>query len=309
MESEEPSSTAAARTYYDSPLASLFYTLWGGTDLHTGIYCHPPVTNPPSDPDTSVAIPVASDNSIVHLLNILRSSGFSLNEDSKVLDLGAGLGGAARWLAKETGCQVVCLNVSEEQNRQNRSECEKVGLGGKIRVVEGSFEDAVEGLTKAGVLGENDGAEKGTGIFDVIWSQDALLHSSDREVVVQEISHLLKLSGGRVIFSDIMASEKASTVDAELMSRILARLKLSSLATPQAYRSTFATHGFQELRYWDGLNHFKVHYRKIIAALDAKGKELGLKEEEVGMQKTGMENWVKGADEGCVEWGVLCFGR
>ena len=68
----------------------------------------------------------------------------------------------ARRIAKKFGSSVRCLNISEIQNdtkpaqRNNRQ-----GLADKVSVVHGVFED----------IPEQDGS------YDVVWSQDAILHS------------------------------------------------------------------------------------------------------------------------------------
>lgn len=50
------------------------------------------------------------------------------------------------------------------------------GLGHLVSVREGNFEDL-------GILGEEG--------FDVVWSQDAFLHSGDRKAVVRETDRAL----------------------------------------------------------------------------------------------------------------------
>jgi len=61
-----------------------------------------------------------------------------------VLDMGAGYGGAARYLAKTIGCSVDCLNLSEGQNKRNCELNQKQGLDSQIRVIEGSFEEMLQ---------------------------------------------------------------------------------------------------------------------------------------------------------------------
>jgi len=68
------------------------------------------------------------------------ASMLTLNEGTKVLDVGAGYGGPARYLAKTYGCNVDCLNVSEVQNRRTRQLNQEQGLTHKIRIIEENFE-------------------------------------------------------------------------------------------------------------------------------------------------------------------------
>ena len=66
--------------------------------------------------------------------------------------------------------RVIALNLSEKENQRNRELSTAAGLGGLVNVVDGSFE-AIP-LEDASV--------------DVVWSQDAILHSGRRDQVISE---------------------------------------------------------------------------------------------------------------------------
>ena len=46
--------------------------------------------------------------------------------------------------------------------------------------------------------------------YDLVWSQDAFLHSGERREVVAEI-HRVLVPGGQVVFTDPMADDNADT--------------------------------------------------------------------------------------------------
>src|SRR6056297_900810 len=103
-----------AREYYNSDDADNFYFhIWGGEDIHIGIY--------QSEDDD---IRVASERTVAAIGKRLKG----LGPEHRVIDLGAGYGGAGRWLARTYGCHVTCLNLSEAQNRRNREISEQQGL-------------------------------------------------------------------------------------------------------------------------------------------------------------------------------------
>ena len=81
-----------------------------------------------------------------------------LDARSRVLDIGAGYGGSARYLAKTYGCQVMCLNLSEIQNQRNRDLNRAHGLSMLINVVDGSFEDIAlpDGVVPTNGIDEDD---------------------------------------------------------------------------------------------------------------------------------------------------------
>ncbi|HKJ07817.1 MAG TPA: class I SAM-dependent methyltransferase, partial [Gammaproteobacteria bacterium] len=99
MTTDYSAAVATARDYYNSDDADNFYfTIWGGEDIHVGLY--------QSDDEPIFA---ASRRTVERLAGKLTG----LGKDSRVLDLGAGYGGAARYLAATYGCRVVALNLSE----------------------------------------------------------------------------------------------------------------------------------------------------------------------------------------------------
>ncbi|MEM9173880.1 MAG: class I SAM-dependent methyltransferase, partial [Myxococcota bacterium] len=98
--------TATTEAYYDSDEADSFYAeIWGGEDIHIGVY---------QRPDEEVA--AASARTVETVAGHIDF----LKPEHRVLDLGAGYGGAGRYLATKFGCQVDCLNLSDVQNERNR---------------------------------------------------------------------------------------------------------------------------------------------------------------------------------------------
>ena len=148
MSARYSSVVKTAQDYYKSDDAdNFYYNVWGGEDIHIGIYEQ--LEEDIADASQRTVSAMAS-----HCL-------MNLGPQTRVLDVGAGYGGAARWLAGNFGCHVTCLNLSEAQNARNRELNRQRGLYDKIEVVDGSFEDIP-------VADET---------CDVVWSQDAILHS------------------------------------------------------------------------------------------------------------------------------------
>src|SRR5690606_12753672 len=193
-----------AQTYYDSDDAdNFYYHVWGGEDIHIGLY-----------ESATEDIRTASRRTVEALAGKLAN----LRPGARVLDAGAGYGGAARLLAERSGAQVVCLNLSEAQNERNREFTRAAGLADRIDVQQGSFERIP--------FGERE--------FDVVWSQDSFLHSAARETVLREIDRVLK-PGGEVIFTDPM---QADDCPPGVLAPVLERLHLESLGSFAFYRRT-----------------------------------------------------------------------
>ncbi|NEP37606.1 class I SAM-dependent methyltransferase, partial [Moorena sp. SIO3B2] len=165
-----------AQTYYDGAETDRLYaTFWGGEHITYGIY-----------KSSDEPIHDASKRTVETIAQTLEN----LAPDSRVIDLGAGYGGAARYLAKTYGCSVCCLNLSERQNQRNRQLNQEQNLAHLVEVTQGSFED----------IPYPDNS------FNIVWSQDAILHSSDRTQVFEEIKRVLQ-PGGELIFTDPMQRE------------------------------------------------------------------------------------------------------
>ncbi|MAN80780.1 MAG: SAM-dependent methyltransferase [Rhodospirillaceae bacterium] len=266
-----------AEEYYDSSEADAFYkNVWGGEDIHIGIY---------STPDEAIA--QASRRTVETMALQVPD----LGQKTRVIDLGSGYGGSARYLAGNYGCHVTCLNLSETQNDLNREKNAETNLNALIDVVHGSFEDIP--------------AEDGS--VDLVWSQDAILHSGDRPRVLDEISRVLA-PGGHVIFTDPM---QADDVPDGVLQPILDRIHLSSLGSFAFYRAEFAKRGFSEVQLAPMLGQLRTHYSRVGEELKSRYDEIVRLSGKpyVDNMLRGLEHWVEGADKGYLAWGILHFKK
>jgi glycine/sarcosine/dimethylglycine N-methyltransferase len=209
-----------------------------------------------------------------------------------VLDIGAGYGGSMRRIVKATGCQAVCLNISEAQNDTNRHKNRRAGLGDSIRVVHGVFED----------IPEPDAS------YDVVWSQDAILHSDERAGVLAEVTRVLK-AGGHFVFTDPM---QADDVPDGVLQPVYDRLQLNSLGSPRFYREAAEALGLEVLAQEDMTGHLRNHYDRVREDLIANYDKLrasGASAEYLDKMIVGLENWVKAADAGHLAWGIQLFRK
>jgi sarcosine/dimethylglycine N-methyltransferase len=204
-----------------------------------------------------------------------------------VLDLGAGYGGAARYLAGTYGCHVTCLNLSEVENERNRQMNAERGLEQLIDVVDGSFED----------LPFEDHR------FDVIWSQDSLLHSGDRARVLEEAVRVLR-HGSQAIFTDPMANPSAKRADLE---PILQRIQLDTLASPDFYRRELHRLGMRSVDFYDHSEQLAVHYQRVLKELERRETELEgrVNAEYRARMKAGLQHWIRGGEAGHLAWGIF----
>ncbi|EUA92486.1 ubiE/COQ5 methyltransferase family protein [Mycobacterium ulcerans str. Harvey] len=196
------------------------------------------------------------------------------------MDLGAGYGGCARHLASDYGSSVTCLNISEAQNETNRERNRNAGLDAKIRVVHGSFE----------AIPEPDGS------YDVVWSQDAILHAADRRKVIEEAFRVLK-AGGELIFTDPM---QADEVPDGVLAPVYDRLNLADLGSMRFYRETALAVGFEVVDQIDLVHNLGVHYQRVLEELETRRRELEehSSTEYLDKMRVGLRNWMDSAREG-----------
>lgn len=272
--SEVSEGIAVARDYYDSDEADGFYSaIWGGEDIHIGIY------------DTTEDIRTASRQTVEHMVARLGDIA-----GKRVIDLGSGYGGAARVLAGKHGAHVTCLNLSAVENERNRKLSAEAGLGNRIEVVDGSY-DAMP-LPDAG--------------FDIAWSQDAILHAPDRGAVLDEVARVLK-PGGLFLFHDPMQAD--GLADPAALQPIYDRIHLPDLASIGFYRDGLTARGFAEVETEMLTKQLGTHYRRVREDLLARKDVLGLPDEFVTRMAAGLNHWVEGAANGNLRWAIMLYRK
>lgn len=266
-----------AQDYYNSDDADNFYFhIWGGQDIHIGSY---------RTPDEDIA--TASGRTVANMAAQLQGIG----ADARVVDVGAGYGGAARWLAKTYLCHVACLNLSEAQNARNRALTDNAGLTDLIDVVDGSFED----------IPFPDGS------FDIAWSQDAILHSGQRARVLDEVDRVLE-PGGEFIFTDPMQSDDCPP---GVLQPVLDRIHLETLGSFAFYRDQAQRLGWEEVAVTDLTPQLVTHYSRVRQELEKHRGGLRGKVSDAYIDRMvqGLGHWIDAGGNGYLAWGILHFRK
>lgn len=280
MSNDSNSDTGAvkkAQEYYNSDDADRFYyNIWGGEDIHIGLY------------DGSNSIFEASHETVKRMAGKIEGR---VTPSTRILDIGAGYGGSARFLTKQFGCSVTCLNLSEVQNERNRQMNEEQGLAESIDVHDGNFED----------LPFEDDA------YDLVWCQDSILHSGERFKVFQEVDRVLK-PGGVFIFTDIMQKEPA---DPERLRPVYERIHLPSLGSLAAYDEYAEKLGWKRLEFEDLSSQLPKHYGSVHDKLeDRRGRVEGIiSDAYVDRMLEGLRHWVAAGEDGLLKWGILQYQK
>ena len=269
-----------AREYYNSDDADKFYSIiWGGEDIHVGLY----------ENDEEPIAP-ASHRTVAHMMELAGE----IRPDFKVIDLGAGYGGSARAIAKKHGCHVTALNVSEVENERDRAMNKEQGLDDKIEVIDGNFEE----------LPFEDNS------FDLAWTQDSFLHSAERHLCMKEAARVMK-PGARFVMTDPMQSDDTPT-DSEKLQPILDRIHLPSLGSPGFYREMAKKYGLKEIKFEEHAHQLPRHYGRVREELIKREKDLlegGVSQAYIDRMKQGLQHWVNGGNAGILTWGIFVFEK
>jgi SAM-dependent methyltransferase len=149
----------------------------------------------------------------------------------KVADFCAGLGGPARYFAQRYGVDVTGVDLTPDRVAGGNALTRLVGLQDRVRIIEGDV-TAVP-LPDAS--------------FDLVVSQEALLHVPNRGQAIREAYRILK-RGGRLAFTDLIAHAALTPDDAALLWEGMAILTPES---PDSYRAKVTDAGFRVISEFD----------------------------------------------------------
>ena len=174
-----------------------------------------------------------------------------LKSSDLIVDVGCGLGGTARFLADQYGCNVAGFDLTDEYISVGQRLTELVGLSDRVALRQGSALEIPYEDTR----------------FDVAWTEHVQMNIADKNRFYSEIARVLK-PGGRLLFHDIFRGPgdapiyPAPWAEDELM---------SSLATEATARSAMEQAGF-EIDRWTGKVEESIEsFAAVFAGIEADG--------------------------------------
>jgi SAM-dependent methyltransferase len=197
--------------------------------------------------------------------------------DTRVLDVGSGLGGPSRYLAKVFGCEVTGIDVNPSYVEAAQYLADRVGLASKVDYLCGN------------ALALPFASE----IYDLVWTQHVAMNIADRVGLYSEMHRVLRAQG-RLALYDVLEGDYAPLRFPVPWSRAP---DTSFLVTPDHMRELLQRSGFRMIswidRTEDGIRWFSNRRAGQIASVSAAeppalgldllfGKEFSIMAENLG---------------------------
>lgn len=168
----------------------------------------------------------------------------------RLLDLGCGIGGPARWLADARDCEVIGLDLTEVYCRTARDLSERVRLAQQTRFV----------CADALMLPFAEAS------FDLVWTQHAAMNIADKARLYREVARVLR-PGGRFGLYDVMAGPAGAP---HFPVPWASRADWSHLVPPEGVREAILATGLRQ-RHWRDLTAEAKAWSEKAAAAQAAG--------------------------------------
>jgi cyclopropane fatty-acyl-phospholipid synthase-like methyltransferase len=153
----------------------------------------------------------------------------ALRSGMRILDIGAGLGGPARYIAEKTDAHVTALELQEDLSAVGEDLTRRCGLSTLVDHRCGNVLDGIEGN------------------FDAIVSMLCFLHIPDRARLFSVCRHSLS-EKGKLYVEDFALRRKATASEAEALA---VKVQCPYLPTVEEYRQHFLGAGFRHIEIAD----------------------------------------------------------
>lgn len=173
-----------------------------------------------------------------------------VEDHSRVLDVGCGVGGPARTLGAEYGCEVVGIDIVEEYCRAAELFTERVGLTDDVRIQYGDALDL-----------PFDNEE-----FDAVWFVHTLMNIEDTDAALEEARRVLR-PGGTLALYEICAGPGGDTVFPVPWA---SDASLSYLVEPDRLRELLIDTGFAEVVWRDVSGTSLEWFRDVVESMQSR---------------------------------------
>ena len=182
-------------------------------------------------------------------LELAQAAG--LSSTKRVLDIGSGIGGTSRCLAKEFGCRVTGIDLTDEYCQVASMLTAKVGLDGLVDYRQGDatnlpFEDNQ---------------------FDVVWTEHVAMNIPDKRRFYSEMYRVLK-PGGTLAIYDVLAGSSGPVLFPVPWARTP---DTSFLVSPEELRDLLRDSGFTVSDWKDTTAEARVWFVNLAEKIRREG--------------------------------------
>ncbi|MCT7950613.1 class I SAM-dependent methyltransferase [Ancylothrix sp. C2] len=214
--------TAKIAEYYDVTLGSYqkhWYKSSNSYSLHYGLW----------EQDTKTL-----HEAFINTNKFMAETG-NIKAYDVVLDAGCGVGGSSIWLAKNIGCKVIGITLSQKQQQEATKLAKENG-------VEKLTEFYRKDFTNTGFADSS---------FDVVWGLESVCHANVKLEFLKEAYRLLK-NDGRVLVCDGFRKRQPQTPEEEInLHKFEEGLALPATSLIPEFHKDLEIAGFQNINFWD----------------------------------------------------------
>lgn len=209
------------------------------------------------------------------------------------VDLGSGTGAAALRLCQKHDSieKATCLNLCDEQNALATKCAADLGLGERITVVTGTYEEAPFEANS----------------FDIAFSQDAFVHAFSKAKTFGEALRITK-AGGVFIFCDLMCGSGEGVSDEELAT-FAATNMVNDWLSPEENVKACEEAGWTDVTFVDLTADIRISFQLMLKKVEKiiidEGNPAKIDEKLLNSYKQNLANRIVQVDRGVFKWGVV----